>query len=192
LHILRYFIVDVSSEKNEKRTVDESGARNSARLAAAVNSNGEGAKAPPIRRDFVEEASAGTTHACAFEAGTAMKQFNSWMGVGADSPSLVPPAQAVLHPGIQRAEAEIRRLKRCLELKDQQLCELRKALAHSATIHSSVEDRLQRELDSLRIMGAVEEFEVQWDRSSTGPTERGMERHRAALRPMRPRSGRTG
>lgn len=52
---------------------------------------------------------------------------------------------------LRRAEAEIRRLTRCLQLKDQKLCELTRVLANSATAHYCIEDRLQRELDALRI-----------------------------------------
>ncbi|RQS69211.1 hypothetical protein DID96_17720 [Burkholderia sp. Bp8963] len=52
---------------------------------------------------------------------------------------------------LQRAEAEIRRLTRCIQLRDRKLSELRKVLANSAVAHYCVEDRLQRELDALRI-----------------------------------------
>ncbi|KWF32733.1 hypothetical protein WL88_25660 [Burkholderia diffusa] len=52
---------------------------------------------------------------------------------------------------LRRAETQIRRLTRCIQLKDEKLCELGKALANSATAHYCVEERLQRELDALRI-----------------------------------------
>lgn len=103
-----------------------------------------------------------------------MKEPNAWTAVGMDSSPLMLPAHAALDPRLQRAEAEVRRLTRCLEVKDRQLCELRNALAHSATVHYSVEDRLQRELDSLRIMMADEAFEAQCHQSSADRTERGI------------------
>ncbi|WP_230946434.1 hypothetical protein [Burkholderia territorii] len=52
---------------------------------------------------------------------------------------------------LRTAETQIRRLTRCVQLKDQKLCELRKVLANSASAHYCVEERLQRELDALRI-----------------------------------------
>lgn len=100
-----------------------------------------------------------------------MKELNAWTADRPEDCSLVPPTQGNLHVHLQRAEAEVRRLNRCMELRDRQLCELRKALAHSATIHYSVEDRLQRELDSLRIMMPVEELHTQCHRSGSNRTE---------------------
>ncbi|WP_196222195.1 MULTISPECIES: hypothetical protein [Burkholderia cepacia complex] len=52
---------------------------------------------------------------------------------------------------LRRAETQIRRLTRCIQLKDEKLCELGKVLANSASAHYCIEERLQRELDALRI-----------------------------------------
>lgn len=85
-----------------------------------------------------------------------MKELNAVTGSGMESVPLMLseklPENAAPDQRLQQAEAKVRRLTRCIEMKDRQLCELRKALAHSATVHYSFEDRLQRELDSLRIM----------------------------------------
>lgn len=70
----------------------------------------------------------GTMHACAFEARNMTKELNAWTADGTEDCSPVPPTQGALHVRLQRAEAEVRRLNRCVELKDGQLCELRKAL----------------------------------------------------------------
>jgi hypothetical protein len=79
------------------------------------------------------------------------------------APSLTLSAGASLDSRLQRAEAEVCRLNRCLAMKDRQLDELRQALAHSATIHYSIEDRLQRELDAVRIAMPVEGLHERWD-----------------------------
>lgn len=100
-----------------------------------------------------------------------MKELNAWTADRPEDGSLVPPTQGNLHGRLQQAEAEVRRLNKWVELKDRQLCELRKALAHSATIHYSVEDRLQRELDSLRIMMPVEKLHTHRHRSDSDRTE---------------------
>jgi len=81
-----------------------------------------------------------------------MEELNAWSVTGTERAPLMLSANGAPDQRLQRAEAEVRRLRRCMEMKDRQLCELRKALAHSATVHYSFEDRLQRELDSLRIM----------------------------------------
>ncbi len=91
-----------------------------------------------------------------------MKELNAWTATEMDSVPPIPSANAVPDRRLRRAEAEVRRLTRCVELKDRQLCELRRALAHSATVHYSFEDRLQRELDSLRIMAPNDGFEEHW------------------------------
>jgi len=81
-----------------------------------------------------------------------MEELNAWRQAGAKR-SLATSA-----PGVSpdqrspQAESEVHRLRKLVELKDHQICELRKALAHTATVHFSLEDRLQRELDSLRVM----------------------------------------
>ncbi|WP_321855988.1 hypothetical protein [Paraburkholderia tropica] len=99
-----------------------------------------------------------------------MKEFNAWTATEMDSVSPMASANAALDRRLRRAEAEVRRLTRCIEMKDRQLCELRKALAHSATVHYSFEDRLQRELDSLRIMMPVDACEEHWSpRTSNRP-----------------------
>ncbi|SEA60807.1 hypothetical protein [Paraburkholderia sartisoli] len=103
-----------------------------------------------------------------------MKELNARTPVGMDGRPLMPPAHAALDLRLQRAEADVRRLTRCVEVKDRQLCELRQALAHSATVHYLVEDRLQRELDSLRIRMPDEAFEAQCHQSGADRTERGV------------------
>ena len=80
-----------------------------------------------------------------------------WPQGGTDSDAAPLHAHAALQRQLQRAYAEIARLERCIDLRDQQLCELRKVLAHVDSVHYSVEVRLQRELDSLRIMGPATE-----------------------------------
>ncbi|PXX23116.1 MULTISPECIES: hypothetical protein [Burkholderia] len=77
---------------------------------------------------------------------------------------------AAVQHRLRGAEAEIRRLTRCLQLKDQKLCELRKVLAHSATVHYCVEDRLQRELDALRINMPADGMDTPFDRTDRGPS----------------------
>ncbi|MBN3808861.1 hypothetical protein [Paraburkholderia sp. Ac-20347] len=96
-----------------------------------------------------------------------MKELNAWTASGAKSASLMPPGHVAPDQRLQWAEDEVRRLTRCLEMKDRQLCELRKTLAHSATVHYSFEDRLQRELDSLRIMMPVNGLKQHWDKSAS-------------------------
>jgi|GEM_PF-1866412 len=100
----------------------------------------------------------GKTRACESEAGGIMKELNAWKVTGVKSASLMQSADVAPDQGLERARAEVRRLTRCIEIRDRQLCDLRKALAHSATVHYSFEDRLQRELDSLRIMVPLNEF----------------------------------
>ncbi|MDR8071005.1 hypothetical protein [Burkholderia cenocepacia] len=81
-----------------------------------------------------------------------MEQRDSvWRSI--DSNACLAPACdcEALKIRLQRAEAQIRRLTRCIQLKDEKLSELGKALANSATAHYCVEERLQRELDALRI-----------------------------------------
>jgi hypothetical protein len=90
------------------------------------------------------------------------KELNAWTAAGVKGCPIMPPTNAALDQRLQRAEAEVRRLTRCMAMKDRQLCELRKALAHSATVHYSFEDHLQRELDSLRIMMPVDEVQEHW------------------------------
>jgi hypothetical protein len=87
-----------------------------------------------------------------------MKELNAWKVTGVESASLMQSVNGASDERLQRAEAEVGRLTRCIEMKDRQLCDLRKALAHSATVHYSFEDRLQRELESLRIMIPANEF----------------------------------
>ncbi|EDT02847.1 conserved hypothetical protein [Burkholderia ambifaria IOP40-10] len=74
---------------------------------------------------------------------------------------LAPSCEAmVVQQRLQRAEAEIRRLTKCLQLKDRKLCELRCVLVNSATAHYCIEARLQRELDALRINMPADEADV--------------------------------
>lgn len=100
-----------------------------------------------------------------------MKRLNAWKADRSKEHSLLSTTQDSLHARLLRAEAEVRYLKRCVELRDRQLGELRMALAHSATIHYSVEDRLQRELDALRITTATDELNTQFHRCSSEWTE---------------------
>lgn len=97
-----------------------------------------------------------------------MKELNAWTVNERAGVPHVPSANAAPDRRLLRAEAEVRRLTRCVEMKDRQLCELRKALAHSATVHYSFEDRLQRELDSLRIMVPNDGFEEHLDMLAHG------------------------
>lgn len=81
-----------------------------------------------------------------------MEELNAWRQAGAKR-SLATSAPGVSpDERLPQAENEVHRLRRLVELKDRQICELRKVLAHTATVHFSLEDRLQRELDSLRVM----------------------------------------
>jgi hypothetical protein len=103
-----------------------------------------------------------------------MKELNARTVAATKSAALNPSANAAPDQRLHRAEAEVRRLTRCMEMKDQQLCELRRALAHSATVHCSFEDRLQRELDSLRIMMPVNGLRAHRDKAGDDPPEEGV------------------
>ena len=103
-----------------------------------------------------------------------MKELNAWTVAATKSAPLNPSANSAPDQRLQRAEAEVRRLTRCMEMKDQQLCELRRALAHSATVHCSFEDRLQRELDSLRIMMPVDGLRPHRDKVGDDPPGEGI------------------
>ena len=80
----------------------------------------------------------------------------------------------VMEHRLRRAEVEIRRLTQCLQLKDQKLCELRKVLANSAIAHYCVEDRLQRELDALRINMPADEMDDPLDQTNRDPSKNGV------------------
>lgn len=80
------------------------------------------------------------------------KDLSAWAADRAKDGSGATPVCGTLHERLVQSEAEVARLHRCMALRDAQLAELRQALAHCATLHYSVEDRLQRELDALRIM----------------------------------------
>jgi hypothetical protein len=101
--------------------------------------------------------------------GKFMKELNAWTASGAESASLVRPEHVAPDQRLQRAEDEVRRLTRCMEMKHRQLCELRKALAHSVTVHYPFEVRLQRELDSLRIMMPVNGLKQHWSKAACPP-----------------------
>ncbi|MFM0758316.1 hypothetical protein [Paraburkholderia strydomiana] len=103
-----------------------------------------------------------------------MNELNAGTVAGMESAPLMLSTDAARGEGLQRAEAEVRRLTRCLEMKDRQLCELRKALAHSATVHYSFEDQLQRELDSLRVMMPVSGFQDHWGKTASDRPEEGI------------------
>lgn len=107
-----------------------------------------------------------------------MKELNAVTGTGMESVPLMLseklPENAAPDQRLQQAEAKVRRLTRCIEMKDRQLCELRKALAHSATVHYSFEDRLQRELDSLRIMMPVNDFGGHWGMAASERPDEGI------------------
>ncbi|PYE21225.1 hypothetical protein [Paraburkholderia silvatlantica] len=100
-----------------------------------------------------------------------MKELNPWTVTTTESASLMRSDSAAPDQRLQLAEAEVCRLTRCVEMKDRQLCELRKALAHSATVHYSFESRLQRELDALRVMMPVNGFGERSDRPAGERTE---------------------
>lgn len=103
-----------------------------------------------------------------------MKELNAWIAAGIESAPLKQSAGASPNQRSQRIEAEVLRLTRCIEMKDRQLCELRKALAHSATVHYSFEDRLQRELESLRVMMPGEALDEPWAKPDSGRTQDGV------------------
>jgi hypothetical protein len=73
-----------------------------------------------------------------------------------DHSSSAPDASATPLRQLQRAEAEVCRLARHLESKEQQIAKLRMVLAHSVAVHCSIEERLERELESLRLMVSPE------------------------------------
>ncbi|HDR8945195.1 TPA: hypothetical protein QDA71_002182 [Burkholderia vietnamiensis] len=91
-------------------------------------------------------------HIATVEARPAMEQRdNVWRSSDTDA-GLVPACDCeALQIRLRHAETQIRRLTRCVQLKDEKLRELGKVLANSATAHYCVEERLQRELDALRI-----------------------------------------
>lgn len=102
-----------------------------------------------------------------------MKEPNAGTVNGTGSAPGMLSANGAPDQRLQCAEAEVRRLARCMEMKDRQLCELRKTLAHSAAVHYSFEDSLQRELESLRGMMHASGFQEHWgtpasDRSGEG------------------------
>nr|WP_256094624.1 hypothetical protein [Paraburkholderia nodosa] len=107
-------------------------------------------------------------------AGNMMKELDPSTAGGGNSAPLAPSPLADPDPRLQRAETEVRRLTRCMEIRDRQLGELRKALAHSATVHYRVEDRLQRELDCLRIMMPAEAFRMPSGESGSGRSDHGI------------------
>ncbi|RQT15044.1 hypothetical protein DF051_16945 [Burkholderia contaminans] len=91
-------------------------------------------------------------HIATFEARPAMEQRDNVWRLSDTSACTAPACDcATLQNRLRRAETQIRRLTRCVQLKDEKLCELGKVLANSATAHYCVEERLQRELDALRI-----------------------------------------
>jgi hypothetical protein len=146
-HTLPFFAVDISSEKTEKRYMAEVDD-----FAASHRRDRSEAETPPVC-PFVldgEGAAGGTIQACALKAGNIMKESNAWTVADTESASVMQSTDTAPDQRLRRAEAEVHRLTQRMALKDRQLCELRKALAHSATVHYSFEDRLQRELDSLR------------------------------------------
>ncbi|MGF6754912.1 hypothetical protein [Paraburkholderia sp. GAS42] len=89
----------------------------------------------------------------AFNARRIMEQFrDSWQSSGSEDFSMRPGASATLLRRVQRAEAEICRLTKCLASRELQVAELRAVLAHSVALHYSVDERLERELESVRWM----------------------------------------
>ncbi|MEK6291648.1 MAG: hypothetical protein V4793_09710 [Paraburkholderia tropica] len=103
-----------------------------------------------------------------------MKELNAWIPDETESAPLKQAAGAVSDQRLQRIVAEVRRLTRSIEIKDRQLCELRSALAHSATVHYSFEDRLQRELESLRIMMPGDTVPGTWAKPRSDQTQEGI------------------
>lgn len=103
-----------------------------------------------------------------------MKEVDAWTVAAMESAPPISSANAAPDRRLRRAEAEVHRLTRCMAMKDQQLCELRRALAHSATVHYSFEDRLQRELESLRIAMLVDNPLDERDEAGGGSTAEGI------------------
>lgn len=64
---------------------------------------------------------AATIQIFAFEAGNIMKELNAWTSGGMGVPP-IPSANAAPDRRLQRADVEVRRLTRCVEMKDRQLC----------------------------------------------------------------------
>lgn len=52
-----------------------------------------------------------------------MKEIDEWKVARMESARLMPPTDVALDLRLQRAEAEVRRLIRCIEMKDRQLSE---------------------------------------------------------------------
>jgi hypothetical protein len=96
-----------------------------------------------------------------------MEDLNAWMAAGRKNVDTVPPDRAALHLRLQRAEAEVRRLNSWAEVKERQLCELRRALACLPMVHASFEDCRQQDVGSPRIVKPVEAFQAQWTQSSS-------------------------
>lgn len=103
-----------------------------------------------------------------------MEDLNAWMEADTNNVDTVLPDHAALHLRLQRAEAAVRRLNSWAEVKEQQLCEMRRALARLPRGHSSLEARLQRDWGSLPIEKSVEAFRAQWAQPSSDQTGSGV------------------
>ncbi|HKU00275.1 MAG TPA: hypothetical protein VJS30_27645 [Paraburkholderia sp.] len=103
-----------------------------------------------------------------------MKDFNAWITPSTKNADTAPPDHALLHLRLQRVEAEVRRLNNWAEIKERQLCELRRALAYLPMVHAPPEVGLQKDLGSLRIVKPVKEAQAQWTQSSSDETEPGV------------------
>jgi hypothetical protein len=77
---------------------------------------------------------------------------NEWQLTGSDGNSRPVNSHDILFGRVQRAEAEVARLESQLKSRERQVTELQMALAHSAARQYAAEDRLERELQSLRAM----------------------------------------
>ncbi|HEV3424572.1 MAG TPA: hypothetical protein VG105_12515 [Paraburkholderia sp.] len=87
---------------------------------------------------------------------------NEWQLTGSSGCSGLTGSPEALLRRAQQAEAALSRLESQLKWKERQVAELQMALAHSAARHYAVEDRLERELESLRAMvppgGLIDRF----------------------------------
>ena len=76
---------------------------------------------------------------------------NEWQLTGSDGSSRPATSHEILFGRVQRAEAEVSRLESRLKYQERQLTELQMALANSAARQYAAEDRLERELQSVRV-----------------------------------------
>jgi hypothetical protein len=88
------------------------------------------------------------------------KHEHIWKQDGRENAETLLFDRVVLQWRLQRADAEICRLTRCVQQRDRQLCELQKVPAHLATPPYSVELGLPRQFDAFRTGRAADEPEA--------------------------------